>query len=144
MTLVVDASVAVKWFVREELTDEAYRLLRSGEDLTAPELVVAEVTNIAWKKLIRNQITPGHAATVATGMRYSDIRLLPSAAFNERALEMARTLNHPVYDCLYLACAEETDAAVITADRRFYRAAANGGFARRIALLRGRESPSPP
>jgi len=144
MTVVVDASVALKWFVREELSDEAFRLLHSGEELVAPELIVVEVTNIAWKKLVRNQISSGQAATIATGIGQSDIRLLPSATFNERALEMAETLNHPVYDCLYLACAESSDAAVITADQRFYRAATNGGFARNVALLHTRRTSTPP
>lgn len=135
MTFVIDASVALKWYVREELSDEAFRLLHSGEDLVAPELIVAEVTNIAWKKLVRNQISSGQAAIIATAIGQSDIRLIPSATFNERALEMAQALNHSVYDCLYLACAENTVAAVITADQRFYRVAAEGGFARNVALL---------
>ena len=143
MTLVVDASVALKWYVSEELSHEAFRLLRSGEELIAPELIVAEVTNIAWKKLVRNQISPMQAATIAASIRQSDIRFMPSATFNERALEMAKALNHPVYDCLYLACAEDANTAAITADQRFYRAAANSGFARHVALLKTRR-PEPP
>jgi predicted nucleic acid-binding protein len=138
MTMVVDASVALKWFVAEEQSDAAYRLLQSGERLIAPELIVAEVTNAAWRKLIRSEISHGQAATIASGIRYSDVEMMPSAAFNERALEIAAELNHPVYDSLYLACAEDMDVTVITADRRFYRAAADGGFARRIVLLGGR------
>jgi predicted nucleic acid-binding protein len=145
MTVVVDASVALKWFVAEEQSDAAYSLLRSDEPLTAPEMIVTEVTNAAWRKLIRSEITQNQAMTIASGIRYSDVEMLPTSVLNERALEIAAMLNHPVYDCLYLACAEETGATVITADRRFYRAAADGGFARRIALLGGRRrSAAPP
>jgi len=40
------------------------------------------------------------------------------------AFRLARLLDHPVYDCLYLALAMESGAPVVTADRRFAAAAA--------------------
>ena len=135
MTLVVDASVALKWLFPEELSDEAYRLLQSEEPLVAPDLIIAEVTNIAWKKLTRNEITYQQAHTIASGIRHNDIALVSATTLNERALEIASTLNHPVYDCLYIACAEETKTAVVTADRRLYRTATEGGFAGQVVLL---------
>jgi predicted nucleic acid-binding protein len=39
--LVVDSSVAVKWFLEEPGDREAVALLRSGERLIAPELIIA-------------------------------------------------------------------------------------------------------
>lgn len=36
-----------------------------------------------------------------------------------QALELARLLDHPVYDCTYLALAIALERPVITADRRF-------------------------
>ena len=42
--------------------------------------------------------------------------LLPDANLIERAARVAVDIGHPVYDCLYLACAEATDSTVITAD----------------------------
>jgi predicted nucleic acid-binding protein len=38
-----------------------------------------------------------------------------------RAMQVARRLHHPVYDCVYLALAEREDATFITADRRLLR-----------------------
>ena len=46
--LVLDASVAVKWFVEEPGTAAALALLAEDESLIAPELVIAEVANVAW------------------------------------------------------------------------------------------------
>ncbi len=43
---------------------------------------------------------------------------LPIADLIERAAQLAVQINHPVYDCLYLACAEATDSILITADQR--------------------------
>jgi predicted nucleic acid-binding protein len=48
-TLVIDASIAVKWVVEEDGTSEALAL-RQKAKLIAPELLVAECANILWKK----------------------------------------------------------------------------------------------
>ena len=55
MALVVDASVVLKWYVAEDESTEALRLLDGEKKLIAPELVVAEVANIVWR-LSRNEI----------------------------------------------------------------------------------------
>ncbi len=52
--LVIDSGVAVKWFVAEPYTAEARRILdgyRHGMLIfLAPDLINAEIGNIAWKK----------------------------------------------------------------------------------------------
>jgi predicted nucleic acid-binding protein len=50
----VDTSVAVKWFVAEEDQDKAERLI--GQPLVAPELLLAETANVAWKKWRKKEI----------------------------------------------------------------------------------------
>jgi predicted nucleic acid-binding protein len=54
MRSVVDASVAAKWFLPEPYKDKAERLLRDFLDetveLIAPDLIVAEVGNLLWKR----------------------------------------------------------------------------------------------
>ena len=42
MTVVVDASVAVKWLLAEQDSPLALALAASGEDFLAPDLVLAE------------------------------------------------------------------------------------------------------
>ena len=106
MILVVDASVAIKWFVRESLHDEALRLLNHPDTIQAPDLLVAEVTNIAWRKFRIGEIGERQALEIARTIRQGVPLLHSSALFNERALELAFALDHPIYDCLYLACAE--------------------------------------
>jgi predicted nucleic acid-binding protein len=39
------------------------------------------------------------------------------------ALEWAKRLDHPVYDCAYLALALHLDGAYVTADRQFWQKA---------------------
>jgi len=135
VTCVVDASVAVKWFVRENLHEQALALLDHGEPLAAPDLVVTEVTNIAWKKVVRNEISRGQARVITQAISQYLPALHPSADLAERALDIALTLNHPVYDCIYLACAETVDGILITADRRLCRSVYGSKFAGLIKYL---------
>lgn len=129
MSLVVDASVAVKWFVEEPLWEEAEALFRHRDSLLAPEFLIAEVTNVAWKKAARGEIKPRQAREIATKIGWSIPRFHLSADLNERAQDIALALEHPVYDCLYLACAELAGAVLVTADQRLCTALVGGPYA---------------
>lgn len=48
--IVVDASVAIKWFIPEIHATAAGRLLEKNLKLLAPDLIFAEIGNILWKK----------------------------------------------------------------------------------------------
>jgi predicted nucleic acid-binding protein len=131
----LDDDVVIKWFVSEALHSEAIGLLDDPAALHAPDLLVAEVTNIGWRKSRLGEIASSQAEEIAQAMRRGTPLLYPSALFNERALELAVQLDHPIYDCLYLACAETLDGTLITADGKFRRAAVKVGFADRVRPL---------
>lgn len=121
MSWVVDASVAVKWVIPEVLSAEADRV-RDGDDaVLAPDLLLVEVANALWKKTAAKEISPREADTAFDLLRRSGIDLRPTAPLLPRALEVARSLGHPVYDCVYLALAEREGMAFVTADRRLLR-----------------------
>jgi predicted nucleic acid-binding protein len=127
MNLVVDASVAVKWLFDEPDSEKAEALLASaGEEddlkLVAPAILPAEVANALWKRMRRGDMD--RLKTLETGQRFEGIcpLLLPIEDLVHRALELAIDSRHPVYDCLYVALAEELHADLITADERLYRA----------------------
>ena len=119
MKLTVDASVVVKWFLTEPQSDEARRLLTPRFHLHAPDILLAEYANTIWKKVHRNEISDpqpyfdevANLSEVVTFQRGSDLI--------DRAARIAVEMDHPVYDCLYLACAEATGSVLITADRQF-------------------------
>ena len=58
MKVVVDASVAAKWFLPEIHSDAAARLLDPAIALYAPDLIVPEFGNILWKKIRRRKSHP--------------------------------------------------------------------------------------
>ena len=59
-TLVIDASIAIKWVVEEDGTSEAL-VLRQKAKLIAPDLLVAECANIFWKKVQRGELLKAEA-----------------------------------------------------------------------------------
>jgi predicted nucleic acid-binding protein len=124
MSLVVDASVVIKWFVDEPLHENARQILTGREELHAPDLLTSEIGNIAWKKTMRGEIEETQAQSIVSSLYDLPIKLHPSAELIDRALEIALAIEHPVYDCLYLACAETVGSRLVTADEKFKKALA--------------------
>ena len=119
MTLVIDASVACKWFFNEPLAVEARKVAASDATLVAPDMILAECANAAWRRVKDGEITPAHARAFLGSLPPWFESLVPASELHKPAFEMAHELGHPVYDCLYLALAEREQALVITADRAF-------------------------
>jgi predicted nucleic acid-binding protein len=95
----------------------------------APDLIVAEVANVVWKKAVRGQVTDAQVHAICAALpRYFEI-LHPSEALVGSAIRMALALRHPIYDCIYLACARRVGSRLVTADRRLITAVANTEFA---------------
>ncbi|EKV31697.1 hypothetical protein C882_3447 [Caenispirillum salinarum AK4] len=130
MTLiVVDASVAVKWVVTEEPVEEtaAARLLTRRARLAAPRLLDAELGNILWRKRRKGELTADEAEEAAIVLENAPLERGAEAGLWLRALALAAEMDHPVYDCVYVALAERLQAAfVVTADRRFAQRFASG------------------
>jgi predicted nucleic acid-binding protein len=117
-TLVIDASIAVKWVVEEDGTTDALALRRKAK-LIAPELLVAECANILWKKVQRNELMHDEALLAARLLQGAEIELLPMRSLLESATQISIEIDHPAYDCLYLALAVEKKCKFVTADKRF-------------------------
>lgn len=114
---VIDASVAVKWVVAEEGTQNAVELLSAGT-LCAPDLLIAECANILWKKARLAQLSTEEALLAAELIERADVELYPMRALLQPATRFAIDLDHPAYDCIYLALAVARDAKFVTADAR--------------------------
>jgi predicted nucleic acid-binding protein len=117
VSLVVDASVALKWFLSEEPdADRALAVVRDGIPLIAPDLVIVEVCNAAWRSARLGRISPAQMGAIASSLpRFFD-GLVGAATLAPRAVAIAGELDHSVYDCLYVALAEAEQATLVTAD----------------------------
>ena len=64
--IVLDASVVAAAFFAERHSEAAQKLLVSGGDLCAPDLIYAEVANVIWKRYRRKEIDEGEATELLT------------------------------------------------------------------------------
>lgn len=118
MKLVADASVAMKWYVEQPLTKEAMQLAASEVSLIAPELLMAEAGNAFWKYVRSGMMAAAKAQAALSQLpnRFENFAALTLLA--DASLEIAVSLNHPIYDCFYLALARREGAPLVTADKR--------------------------
>jgi predicted nucleic acid-binding protein len=130
VTLVVDASVAICWFTREEASQQANSLIRANEELIAPSLICAEVANTAWKKFRRKEMTEEQAAAAAVETRRFIRELAPAELLTREALNIAFEIDHSVYDCIYLALAVQREATFVTLDEDLLRTLATSRYKR--------------
>ena len=116
-TLVIDASIAIKWVVEEDGTELALAL-RQHARLVAPDLIIPECSNILWKKVQRKELSKDEALIAARLLQSAEMELVPARALMESATRLAIELDHPAYDCIYLALAVEIGCRFVTADER--------------------------
>ena len=116
---VVDASVAVKWYVPEEHSEIALLLLDDNFSRIVPRLFFSEFGNILWKKFTRAEISRADVTDAATSLRFAGLKPMPDELLMDEAIRLACDFGHPVYDCLYLALADSLETAVVTADQKF-------------------------
>ena len=126
--IVLDASLAVKFFVIEVFTAQAVALSRfwkaTGIELIAPDFMPSEFATALRKKIQEGILTAAGAKQLMGELYKYDIDLRPSQPLHDRAIDLAVELNQRLaYDCHYLALAESLDCDFWTADRPFYRAA---------------------
>jgi predicted nucleic acid-binding protein len=124
--VVVDASVAVKWFLPEELSADASTLLAADYRLLAPDLLWVELANALWKKHRRRELDVRTASRVLGDFARVPIEFHATEPWIEGALDLATRHGITVYDALYLALATGNGCQLITADRRFHDACRSG------------------
>jgi predicted nucleic acid-binding protein len=134
-TLVVDASVAAKWFLPGPDASVALRLLDGRYRLTAPDLIYAEMGTIAWKLHARGVLNAQETSDMIEHFFLMPLEVHDGAFLLAAAVEIASATHRTVYDSLYLALAVELDGTVITADERWTNALAGGPLARYVRLL---------
>jgi predicted nucleic acid-binding protein len=123
---VIDAGVAVKWFIPEVDSDIAHQLLErylQGVDgPVAPDLLIAECGNVFWRRCRQGDITPEEATESLADLLTLQVPLVPATSLVQSALSLALQHQRTVYDALYLALAQERNCDLITADERFFNA----------------------
>lgn len=130
MILVLDASVVIKWFFRddpnEQHAQQALQILSAvgtGEvKLVQPPHFMAEVSAVLARE------KPAQVQTDIADLLNMEWRISDSAATYKTAISLAVSLNHHLFDTFYHAVAlHQPDASLVTADVRYYNKAKDAG-----------------
>lgn len=122
MRIVIDASVLIKWYIREIHSLDAELLVDSKFEIHAPELIIPEFGNILWKKCKLGELSAEESLTIADEMLKDDITFHPHASLLRTSLEQANATGRTVHDWTYMALALALEAPFVTADRKFFLA----------------------
>ena len=120
MTLacVLDASAAVRLILADPAAADLAERVGGAALVLAPELMLTELANTLWKLRRADRLNDLDPQELLAEARELVDRLEPDRHLQAEALALACHLNHPVYDCLYLALARREAASLISSDRR--------------------------
>jgi predicted nucleic acid-binding protein len=124
-TICIAASLAAKWVVPEDYSDQALALFiataEAGEQIIAPPLLPIEVTNIIRRRMraATNPLSLTQATEVLARFLAIPVRLEAPADLYQRALTLAATYQLPAaYDAHYLAISQIHSCTLWTDDQR--------------------------
>lgn len=123
--IILDASVIIKWFLQEEGSIAALKfkdaVIEERESIVVPDLILYEVTNVLrFKKAVKEEIiTEVIPFLFDIGLEI----IAPSKRLIQDALHLSFVTELSIYDSVYLALANEINAAFITADKRILQQA---------------------
>lgn len=122
--IVVDASLAVKWFLPEPGAEAAAALLLEQDEIVGPDMLAVEVhaTLVRGANMVKSNRPEAETAirrfqAMIESGEVTLMRSLPKQI--ERAANLAISLGHPLKDCIYLALAMEMGCELVTCDARF-------------------------
>jgi predicted nucleic acid-binding protein len=135
--IVIDASVAVKWFLPEEGTEAALNLLEGPRELLAPSLIKLEVAGAITRRVRLGALSlhDGRRQCEAWFQQIGKdtITLVSDEDVIEGAVQLALKIKHTLQDCMYLQVARRLEIPLITADGTFKERA--GKIYPKISLL---------
>ena len=141
MNCVIDASVLVKFFIPEILSEKAEelnaRIMEGDLRLLAPDLIFAEVGNILWKKHRRKELSRAEAEEIVDAVVSLPMEIETSKALLPFAVDLGWAYGITVYDALYVSLAKVHETILITADKKLVEIMGKTDFKKHVAWLGG-------
>jgi predicted nucleic acid-binding protein len=121
----VDASLAAMWALPELYSERALALADQWAQeeirLIGPCLILTEITNAFYRRVIRGEIGLTTAVEALHVVMEFGIEIHEEPGLHSRAMHLAHQLKRPTtYDCHYLALAEIYECPLWTGDEKFY------------------------
>jgi predicted nucleic acid-binding protein len=125
MRAVLDASVAISWVLPYPLSSQAKRLrdefTRQIHDLIAPTCFADEVASALTKAERQKIIVVGQAVGLLSDILQTSPMLIPHSHLLSRATIISSQTRSGLFDCIYIALAEQEGCEVLTADQKLVR-----------------------
>jgi predicted nucleic acid-binding protein len=125
MKYVLDSSVVFKWLVPEADTAKAVNLRddfkNSRVELAAPDILPVETTHALTRAERQGRITPEQGSILLKDLLNNLPTLFPYLLLLPRAYEISSSMRVGVYDCLYVALAEQESCELVTADDKLIK-----------------------
>ncbi len=133
---VIDASVAVKWFLKHEIYAlKANRLLESEQMLLVPDLIFPEIGSIVWKRVRKGEFPQEEAINIVSAIKLLGLQVHPSEALIVSAVKIACETGRTAYDSIYVALALQNDTVVVTADEKLRNGLQNTPYERHLLWI---------
>lgn len=132
---VIDASVAFKWFILEEDSEQALKLLDQLIFFYAPSIFPLEIDSILTKKVRKRELEIGEALIKREAYKKLPYRLIKYDRIEEFAFRLATEFSITLFDALYLATTVDYEATLYTADKKLFNGLANTPFSEYIKLV---------
>ena len=125
MRYVLDASVAVKWVLPETDSPKAVRLLnayrKSIHELIASDTFPVEVAHALTRAERQKIIRPPQGMNRFAAVMRARPLLLPYLPLLPKAFAISSAMRVGVYDCIYVALAEQEARELVTADDKLVK-----------------------
>ncbi len=122
MKLVLDACVAISMLVPEDESPAALALRAAYRskihDLIAPDSLPIEVAHALTRAERQGKIKPGTAEVLFADLLDPCPPLYPYFDYIDRAMRLSSKFRIGIFDCVYVALAEEHECHVVTSDKR--------------------------
>jgi predicted nucleic acid-binding protein len=129
---IVDAPIAIKWFVPEIHSSPAARLLDGGNELYALDTLLTDAGTIVSTKARLGELSPDETVQVVKAIESVPLRLLPSHALLEPSLRVAAVFDLPLGEGMGITAAVQCDCRLVTAARTLYDRVQGTPFARHV------------
>jgi len=120
--ITIDASVALKWFLDEDYTENARNLLKAFRDgdvsLNAPSILQYEIGNALWTLAVkRNLVEQAFVEEAYHHLLALPIEIIPLDPIDlQEAFSRACEFSITLYDASYLVVAKKTESQFVSAD----------------------------
>lgn len=109
--------------------------MAAEDDRIAPDILPLEVASALSKKVRYADLSREKVDGALRALPDLLVEQVPLALLLDKAITLSIELSHALYDCLYLALAEQRDCALITADEKFAKVVRASRFAHRVTPL---------